>query len=86
IEGVLNHCYLRGPAAGPDYKDITHSARVIVYNTDERDPMWSHWMYKPLMIQNGWDWFDPIRNDPRYAACIKRMEAFITEGVWNPEG
>ncbi len=86
IEGTIHHCMMRGPAAGPDYKDTTHSARVIVYNTDERDPMWSHWMYTPLTTKNGWEWFDPIRNDPRYAACIRRMEAFITEGVWNPEG
>lgn len=86
IEGSIHHCMLRGPAAGPDYKDTTHNARVIVYNTDERDPMWSHWMYRPLMIRDGWEWFDPIRNDPRYAKCVKRMEAFITEDIRNPEG
>ncbi|MBQ4590626.1 MAG: helix-turn-helix transcriptional regulator [Clostridia bacterium] len=86
IKGTIHHSMMRGPAAGPDYKDITHSARTIVYNTGELDSMWSHWMYKPLVFPNGWEWFDPIRNDPRYAACIRRMEAFITEGVWNPEG
>ena len=86
IEGVLHHCYLRGPAAGPDYKDTTHNARVIVYNTDERDPMWSHWMYQPLLFDQGWEWFDPIRDDPQYAHCIERMKAFVKEGIWNPEG
>lgn len=86
IEGVLHHCMLRGPAAGPDYKDTTHNARVIVYNTDERDPMWSHWMYTPLTVEHGWEWFDPIREDARYLHCIERMKAFVKEGVWNPEG
>lgn len=31
--------------------------------------------FHPLTERAGWEWFDPIRNHPRYLACIQRMEA-----------
>ena len=31
--------------------------------------------FHPLTNRDGWEWFDPIRNHPRYLACIQRMEA-----------
>ena len=30
---------------------------------------------RPLTEREGWEWFDPIRNHPRFAACIARMQA-----------
>ncbi|MBQ3550785.1 MAG: helix-turn-helix transcriptional regulator [Clostridia bacterium] len=30
-----------------------------------------------LVNRKGWEWFDPIRNDPRYYACIKRIEKLV---------
>lgn len=27
-----------------------------------------------LTTQNGWEWFDPIRNHPRYIACVERLK------------
>lgn len=85
IEGIVHHCMMRGPAAGPEFENTTHSARVIGYNTDERDPMWSHFMPNPLTAEYGWEWFDPIREDERYKRCLERMKAFIVKGTWNPK-
>ena len=30
-----------------------------------------------LVNRKGWEWFDPIRNDPRYDACVKRIEKLV---------
>ena len=30
---------------------------------------------KALTAPQGWEWFDPIRNDPRYAAYVERVKA-----------
>ncbi len=32
--------------------------------------------YQPLTVPTGWEWFDPIRNHPRFLACLERMKAF----------
>ncbi len=32
--------------------------------------------YMPLTVPSGWEWFDPIRNHPRFLACLERMKAF----------
>ncbi len=32
--------------------------------------------YLPLTVPTGWEWFDPIRNHPRFLACLERMKAF----------
>ncbi|MGN1346745.1 MAG: helix-turn-helix transcriptional regulator [Eubacteriales bacterium] len=86
MKGTLHHAMLRSPAAGPDYAEgITYNARILAYNTDENDPMWSHWMPNPLTLKHGWEWFDPIRNDERYRRCVERMEAFIIKGIRSPE-
>ncbi len=37
-----------------------------------------------LEAPKGWEWFDPIRNHPRYLACIQRLEA-ISERMASDE-
>ncbi len=41
--------------------------------------------YTPLTAPSGWEWFDAIRNHPRFLACLRRMEAFDRPEIW-PEG
>ena len=35
------------------------------------------WDMLPLLAEEGWDWFDPIREDPRFKEIVKRMERFV---------
>ncbi len=90
INGTLHHAMLRGPAAGPEYKDTTHNARTIKSeNIPEGfegilDTVWSHWMPQPLIMEHGWEWFDPIREDARFKRCVERMMVFVVEGIWAP--
>ena len=35
------------------------------------------WDMLPLLAEEGWEWFDPIRDDPRFKGVIKRMERFV---------
>ncbi len=32
--------------------------------------------YQPLTVPTGWEWFDPIREHPRFLACLERMKEF----------
>ena len=36
---------------------------------------------KALTSPTGWEWFDPIRNDPRYAAYVERVKAVFAPVV-----
>ena len=27
----------------------------------------------PLLERDGWEWFDPIREDPRFLSCVERI-------------
>ena len=31
----------------------------------------------PLIQRDGWEWFDPIRDDPRYLACVERLRVLM---------
>ena len=35
------------------------------------------WDLFPLLAEEGWEWFDPIREDPRFKEIVKRMERFV---------
>lgn len=39
--------------------------------------------YDILTRESGWEWFDPIRNDPRYAECVKRAKNLIVTRIKN---
>ena len=36
----------------------------------------SQYLYM-LTAERGWEWFDPIRNEPRYKACVERVGALV---------
>ena len=29
---------------------------------------------RPMLERTGWEWFDPIREDPRFLACLERIK------------
>jgi hypothetical protein len=35
----------------------------------------SEWVLYPFIATKGWEWFDPIRTDPRFAAYAERVKA-----------
>lgn len=35
------------------------------------------WDMVPLEAEHGWEWFDPIREDSRFKACVERMRRFV---------
>lgn len=85
IEARLSKCRLPSPIAAPDYDNAEFNARTlqsITEGMDLRDIFWSVWDYSPLILHSGWEWFDPIRNHPRYLACIARMKYFETEEIF----
>ncbi len=41
--------------------------------------------YLPLTVSSGWEWFEPIRQHPRFLACLERMKAFDRAEIY-PEG
>ena len=38
----------------------------------------SDYSIHPIVASQGWEWFDPIRNDPRFQACVQRVRAAFT--------
>ena len=40
-------------------------------------PLHSSGIYHALTAEHGWEWFDPIRDDPRYASCTARVRALM---------
>ena len=42
----------------------------------------SNGVLHPLTAESGWEWFDPIRSDPRFASYVERVKAaFAPEGA-----
>lgn len=85
IEARLSKCRLPSPIAAPDYNNAHFNARTLHSITEDielHNVFWSVWDYSPLILHSGWEWFDPIRNHPRYLACIARMKYFETEDVF----
>ena len=35
----------------------------------------SEWVLYPFIATKGWEWFDPIRTDPRFASYVERVKA-----------
>lgn len=56
----------------PMYYDRKDGKEEFDHNV--RCPVWD--MY-PLEAEHGWEWFDPIREDPRFKACVERMKRFV---------
>ncbi len=56
---------------------ILRSLRIMMgwrAEDDARDFVWA-FDDRPLTERDGWEWFDPIREHPRYLACEARMRA-----------
>jgi len=85
IEGTLHTCMMKGPAAGPAYGTIRRNAVTLKLNTGKIHSMWCHTMVYPLIHTEGWEWFNPIRNEPRFLACAERMkQCVVEEAIGNP--
>ncbi len=59
---------------------VLRSLRVIMgWTTDEEARRCIRGFdARPLTEREGWEWFDPIRSHPRFAACVARMQALGT--------
>ena len=56
----------------PMYYDRKDGTEEFDHNV--RCPVWDIY---PLEAEHGWEWFDPIREDPRFKACVERMRRFV---------
>ncbi len=64
------------PDTPPPFRQL--SPRYMTYE-DNRAPAELFFFFReylPLTAPTGWEWFDPIRNHPRFLACLERMKAF----------
>jgi transcriptional regulator with XRE-family HTH domain len=43
--------------------------------------VYCHTLLHPLTAESGWEWFDPIRSDPRFAAYVERVKAVFAPVV-----
>ena len=43
--------------------------------------VYCHTLLHPLTAESGWEWFDPIRSDPRFAAYVERVKAVFAPAV-----
>ena len=43
--------------------------------------VYCHTLLHPLTAESGWEWFDPIRNDPRFAVYVERVKAVFAPVV-----
>lgn len=72
---------MRGPEAGEEWH-IKHSVRLV--NNKELRIYQMHWPHIdiwPLVKRTGWEWFDPIRDHPRFGACLERMQMYLCEEI-----
>ncbi len=84
ITATLHRCRLSSPKAGPDFeRDKRYNGRTFSCKEDVEihDAFWSMWDHIPVSQRSGWEWFDPIRNHPRYLRCVERMKAFESEEI-----
>ena len=49
--------------------------RVLMGGESEGETRTSIWAFDPypLTERDGWEWFDPIRNHPRFVSCVQRL-------------
>ncbi len=83
--GQARHIVGEHPDTPPSCRQL--SPRYMSYS-DNRAPAELFFFfreYQPLTVPVGWEWFDPIRNHPRFLACLARMKAFDRPEIY-PEG
>lgn len=66
------------PDFGLDMKK-NESDRAVEREMDQYHLYCPEYDIYPLIAKEGWEKFDPIRNDPRYAAYVDRIRRFIIE-------
>ncbi len=58
---------------------------VQLYNKNTKD-LFDHEWYLPWYVleqSDGWEWFDPIRNEERYKNCILRLKKLAYPSIYN---
>ena len=76
--------YLHNERANPGDPQSSRLAQFRNYKRLEEtgigyygSPLFAKSIYNALTAEHGWEWFDPIRNDARYAAYIERLRALL---------
>ena len=65
------------------YNDVTRDEERAIYIYIETNSLTTSYMVYPshslnaLTAPQGWEWFDPIRNDPRYQGYVDRVRALV---------
>ena len=72
------YCVELEPVQG-DNGDLRSLRVMMGWTTDEEARRFIRGFdARPLTEREGWEWFDPIRSHPRFAACVARMQALVT--------
>ena len=38
-------------------------------------------IYQPLIAKSGWEWFDSVREEPRYKEAVERAKKIMEMGI-----
>ena len=57
----------------PDTGSSIPLKRVVYRRGDNFMEDWVTVRLTPLLERDGWEWFDPIREDPRFLSCVERI-------------
>lgn len=85
LEGGYYHAFMRGPAVGEEYATTMNIVHFAGVRSTAGTPMygclhitaWPCLMIRRFTERDGWEWFDPIRNDPRFLKCIERFRGYV---------
>ena len=75
--------YLHNERANPADENSSRLAQFRRYCGKESgigyygSPLYARGIYNALTAEHGWEWFDPIRHDARYAAYTERLRALL---------
>jgi hypothetical protein len=64
--------------SGDSSEDIQEKARYI-HREGNCYMIFPSWFYRALTERQGWEWFDPIRETPRFQAYAARISRLIVQ-------